>query len=237
MNYAWIVDAVLLFIFLHTLYQSYRRGFVRSIAGVITVLGAAFCAMTGRFVLDGVLERHIFGPLIEGTVHGVLDHALENLEAQTVTAAEAIKNAAESLIAQAESIGFSYQTDFVDALHMDTDALAKTIAAPIAERLSEIAAFLLIFAIASFILKLVFNLLSAIVRMPVLNSANKFLGLCCGAVLGVAYTWIAAQLIALVIGILYANGTLPAEAAAMMDSTIFKFFTHGGIAGNAGTAI
>lgn len=241
MNHAWIADGILIAVFLITVYRSCKRGFVNCIARLVSIIGAVICAGFGTFVLDGVLERHIFGPLLENTVGAILSNALDGVESSLETAAEAVKNAASELIAQAGALGFSYDTaitedlaaanDF-DTLQQYTEKLTDDITQPIAARLSEIAAFLLIFFLVYWIIRAVFHVLSAVMRAPVLNSANRLLGFCCGIILGLAYTWLCAQVMALVIGVLYANGTIPADIAAAMNGTIFEFFTHGGIAGS-----
>lgn len=247
MNGFAIIDICLIVVFLVTLWRAYRRGFVDSVSWLVSMLGAALCAGCASFVLDGVLERRIFGPLLNKTVGGVLGRALGAVEDSVQAAAGAVAEAAQNIVSGAEVLGFSYDIPFAktlrniaDAASLDayTEQLTAEIAAPIAERLSAITAFLLIFIVAYWILRLVFRVLGAVVHIPVLNGANRLLGLVCGVLLGIAYTWVTAQAAALILSLLCADGTITPDTAVSVCGPVFEFFTNGGIAGSgAGTTL
>ena len=231
---AVVTDLILIVIFFVTVYRASRRGFVDAIAGLLSVIGAYFCAVSLRFVVDGVLQRYVFDPFVYSAVGDVLSSALEGVETSLESAASGLLNAVGELIAMGGVLGLTYTLDVEGALasiseaadlNACKEALTADIAAPISQRLSETAAFLLLCMIAFAVLRTVFRALNLIMRLPVLHEANRLLGTVCGCLLGAAYVYLAAQLMALLLGILIANGTLPPDTGG---GILFRLLSGGG---------
>lgn len=231
---AFVTDLILIVIFFATVYRASKRGFVDAIAGLLSVIGAYFCAVSLRFVLDGVLQRYVFDPFVYSAVGDVLRGAMEGVETSLESAASGLLTAVGELIAMGSTFGLTYTLDAESALASITEAadlsavtetLTADIAAPISQRLSETAAFLLLFVIAFLVLRTIFRVLNLIMRLPVLHEANRLLGTVCGCLLGGAYVYLAAQLMALLLGILIANGTLPPDTEG---GILFRMICGGG---------
>ncbi len=232
--YGWITDGVLILIFAVTLAVSIKRGFMKTVSGLASVIGAVIVSKMFAFVVKDLLEVHLFGPMMQRAVFGILENAYKGIEmtldqavdavseviAQTMEKISALGGAADPTLAER----LSNVSNF-DALDANVEAMALSISEPISQRISEIAAFLLVFIAAYFVLRFVFSVFSLLTKLPILQQANSFLGGVCGAVLGIVYVWVAAQFLAFLFGILCANGTLPPEIA---EGTLFRFLIGGG---------
>ena len=175
----------------------------------------------------------VFEPFVTNAVHDVLSGASAAVDASLEEAAAALSSSVESLGERVGRLGVALPafnenlfSGIADRTMLEqlTDSCAQQIAIPIAEKLSEIAAFLLVFAAAYLLLCLAFKLLNLVARLPILNEANRILGVAAGVLLGAVYTYLAAQLLSLFLGMLVANSTLPAE---VLDGPLFGFLTQG----------
>ena len=70
------------------------------------------------------------------------------------------------------------------------DTLSEMIAAPVVNVISDILAFLLIFIASVIVLKLLTWILDLIFQLPVLKTANTFLGLLVGVVIALVWAWV-----------------------------------------------
>ncbi len=228
--YALCVDVLLIAVFAWTVYRAWKRGLVDAAAGLLSVIGAVVVSRMFGFVLEGVLRRKLFDPLIGETVASVIQKALDTVHETAGSASDAITAA----VTQALD-GIRTYTDMLGIpLNIDPDrlsgispnsisgeaanALAADIAAPIAETLASWSAYLLLFLIAYAVLRFVFRIIDLVMRLPLLHEANSLLGCVCGILLGTAYAFLAARLAAVVLGILVTRGTLPPE---VLSGTIF----------------
>ena len=231
--YGWITDGVLIFIFAATLIISIKRGFMKTVSGLASVIGAVIISKMFAFVVEDLLEVHVFAPMMQRTVSGILENAYKGIELTLDQAVDAVSQVVRQTMDKIAALGGAADStlaerlegvaDF-DALDANVASLANSISEPISQRISEIAAFLLVFVVAYLLLRLVFSFFSLLTRLPLLQQANSFLGGVCGAVLGIVYVWVAAQILAFLFGILCANGTLPPEVA---DGTLFRFLIGG----------
>lgn len=221
--YALAVDIVLVAVFALTVHRAWKRGFVDTVAGLLSVIGGVIAARMFGFVLAGVLQRKVFDPLIGDIVKNVIENALQTAQMTAEAAADALTaavgQALESIRSYTDIVGIPLDIDpnLLSGISPDTlgtgaaEPLILSIAEPIAEKLALWTSYLLLFLIAYAILRFVLRILNVVTRLPILHEANSLLGCVCGVLLGAAYAWITARLLSVVLGILVTRGTLPSD--------------------------
>jgi len=227
--YAISVDLLLIGVFGYTVYRAWKRGFVGAAAGLLSFIGAWIAAGMFSYILDGFLQRTLFDSLVTDMIGSVISNAVMTAGETAETAAQALNASLESIRAYADTFGISLPTETLPqlSLHSAADSaliaeMTEQLSAPIAEKLSFWAAHLILFLIAYLLLRFVFGVLDIVARLPILHQANSLLGGICGVLLGAGYAWIAARLLAFVLGIFVARGDLPPE---FLDGTVFGALT------------
>ena len=209
-----ISDIILIAIFAITFFACYKKGLIASVSHLLSLIGGIIFARMFSFVLDGFLYRRVFEPLLHDTVKATLSGALESAEAGANAAMDAVLASANEIVAKFSSLGLSLPEIARPEGIADADALTQSvaaeIAAPIATWLSEMCAYIVLFFVGYIILRIVFSLLNLLAKLPIIKSVNRLLGAVVGLLLAALYTFIGAQVLRFVYGILLANGTLAA---------------------------
>ncbi len=212
--FAIISDVALIAVFAITFFVCYKKGLISSVSHLLSLIGGFLFARMFSFVLEGVLQRRIFDPLLEDSVQATLENALESAEAGASAAMEALLSAANEITATFSSLGLALPDLQIPSGMTDVEALAKTMAteisSPIAAWLSELCAYIILFFVGYIVLRIVFSLLNLLAKLPILKTVNRFLGAVMGLALAVLYTFVGAQVLRVVYGILLANGTITA---------------------------
>ena len=207
-----ISDIILITIFAITFFVCYKKGLIASVSHLLSLVGGIIFARIFSFVLDGFLYRRIFEPLLQDTVKATLSGALESAEAGANAAMDAVLASANEIVAKFSALGLSLPEIARPEGIADSDALTQSvaaeIAAPIATWLAEMCAYIILFFVGYIILRIIFLLLNLLAKLPVIKSVNRFLGAVVGLLLAALYTFIGAQVLRFVYGILLANGTL-----------------------------
>ncbi len=224
------IDAVILFSAVLIIWLGVRRGFVRSVMGMVTGIVSTVAA----YAYTPVLAEHIRGYDIIANITDSIAETLRSLALNTETDLYDLERLAldlpEPFTSILERYGMKLEP-FTEQLRGLTgcdgsvvDAFAAQIAAPTANVLSSVAAFVILFFVILLALSLVTALLDLIFNLPVLRSAN----LLAGFILGVVEAWFFASLISAILYVF--ASTLGAVEPAMFgqgvvnDTIICKFF-------------
>ncbi|MBR5365906.1 MAG: CvpA family protein [Clostridia bacterium] len=176
------IDAILIFTAVLCIWAGTRKGFVRSVMGLISTLVASIAAYAYTPVLAAVIrDRYLIGRITDG-----IDETLRSLAFDTSTDLFNLDRVAADLPEPFTAILSRYQIDLsaiVEKMRgltgVGEDAVrsvAGEIAGPTANALASAIAFLLLFLGAFLVLSLLTLLLDAIFRLPVLKGANTFFG-------------------------------------------------------------
>lgn len=228
--YSITIDLLLIAVFAAAVHRSYKRGFVDAVSGLLSLVGAYIAAGMFGFVLRGFLYREVFSPLVTDAVGRALSDAAASVTTSLSDALASLQTQAERLTHIADGLGIRIPIDGAlpqsvedpAALGVLTGELTASAAQPIAEALSSAAAFVILFAAAYVILRIVFGALDLVMHLPILRTLNRAAGGICGVLLGAGYAFLAARLLSLILGILVTNGTLPPE---ILDGAVFGFLT------------
>lgn len=186
-----LLDFIVVAAFGFSLWRGLRRGFIRSVMGVIVVVLSLLGAAKLTPPLAAYLSDRYIDKAITAQVEDSLDDIVsENLNLDTLfdTAPQAFLNILDRFDADFDELKAYYEADASN----DEDAegsLSSYIAAPLSQTISRAAAFALLFIGLYLTLSLVALLINLVVRLPLLKTANRLLGAVLGALIGLCLAW------------------------------------------------
>ena len=210
------IDAILIFAAVLCIWAGARKGFVRSVMGLVSSLIAAVAAYAYTPVLAAFIrERYLTERITAG-----IDETLRSLAFDTSTDLFNLDRVAADLPEPFLSILTRYRIEpaavaakmrgLTGVDEGTVRAVAEDIASPTASVLSSAIAFLALFAAALVVLAIVTAILDAIFKLPVLKSANTFFGF----LFGVLEAAVVASVLAIVLSVLV-------EALGAFDPNLF----------------
>ncbi len=191
----YLLDAVVILIFLLAVFVGYKRGFIKTVTGVVAfaaalIMVALVASPVASWFYDATVE-----PSITATVDEKLAAAEESIAAPLDTAFDALPTTVKNLLAQTGVTG-------ADGLEIapkeEGDTLASTIVGavrpvllPLVEAVCSLILFLLTFVLVLLLLKV----LDVVARLPLLRQLNKALGVVGGVVSGALWALFAVSVI------------------------------------------
>lgn len=199
------IDAVILFTAVFIIWAGTSKGFVRSVMGLISTVAALFVAYAYTPVLSAYIKDRY---LIDNIASGI-DETLKSLSFDTSTDLYNLDRLAADLPEPFTGILERYGIDiaeFAEKLRGLTGcgedtvySFAEQIADPTSSVLASAISFILIFVASFIVLGIVTSLLDLIFKLPILKSANMFLGFVFGAVEAVAVAFILAAILSVLV--------------------------------------
>jgi uncharacterized membrane protein required for colicin V production len=204
----FVIDAIILIIFVLILWIAARRGFIKSFMSLISTVASGIIAYAFTPWLANIInEKFMLGKIsddIATTLQGFsLDvgagSGLFNLDklAETILGNNAPDNLMDMLTRYRTNL-----SDFIDRIRGLTgvtketvDGVADSVANKTSFSLSSIIAFIALFIGAFLVLKLITWILNTIFKAPVLSTANKIFGFLLGVVEGALVAWLLAILL------------------------------------------
>ncbi|MBE6701082.1 MAG: CvpA family protein [Ruminococcaceae bacterium] len=106
------------------------------------------------------------------------------------------------------------------------DAMVEFISRPIGHTISCAIAFILIFISTSLLVRLIGFIIGKIVKLPVLNVTNRFLGFILGLVLGVIFVFLFIALVSAIAPYIKINGEYLTVGALEEGTIIYKYLAN-----------
>lgn len=200
----YVVDFIIVVIALSVVINAWKKGFIKSIAGLVTgvvsfIVAYAFTPMLGNYIYNNFALETLSGGIaktigsLSRTQAGTFD-----LSAMYSEMPDALKQIIDRYSVDEGKLG-ELCAGVTDGTEKTVEKLSEYIAAPIADTLSSAVAFIGIFIGALIVLNLVIFLIDLIFKLPVLNGTNKTLGLLFGVgealILAVLISSVAASVI------------------------------------------
>ena len=193
-----LLDAVLVVLFVLCVWLGFKRGFIKTVSGLIALVVAVLLAS----VLSGpiaqavytdmvypsvvtTLEEHVTGELIPSAAE--VDAALAELP-DFVTAllkSGGLEDGA-AVVAKIESVAPGSS-----AAHSVADVVITPIVLPLLQMLISVLLFLLAYVVASILLRV----LDVVAKLPLLKQLNHLLGLAAGALTGALWVVFVARIL------------------------------------------
>ncbi len=188
-----LIDVIVIAAFAICFISGFKKGFIKSVMGIVIVIAAIF----GSVKLAPAVASDLNDKYINKAVTNIAEDSVESLLSEDVDIDSlvrdmptAFKKVLDRFGVEPEEISFLFEN--IDPSEPDSEKvgiIAERIASPISSALSKAAAFLLVFAVLYAVLLLAAWVLCAIVKLPMLNAANKLLGAVFGAASGLLLAW------------------------------------------------
>ena len=181
----YVVDFIIVVIAFCVIFNAWKKGFIKSVAGLVTgvvsfIAAYAFTPVLGEYIYKSFALENLAGG-IEKTIGSLsrTDAGKFDLSSMFSEMPDALKQIIERYSVDSEKLG-EMCGGVTEGTEETFEKLSEYIAAPIADTLSSAAAFIGIFIGALIVLNLVVFLIDLIFKLPVLNGTNKTLGLLFG---------------------------------------------------------
>ncbi len=200
----YVVDFIIVVVAAAVIFTAWKKGLVKSIAGLVTgvvafIAAYAFTPVLGDYIYNNFALKTLSGGIaktigsLSRTQAGKFD-----LSSMYSDMPDALKQIIERYSVDTGKLG-EMCGGVTSGTEETVEKLSEYIAAPIADTLSGAAAFIAIFVGALIVLKVAVFLIDIIFKLPVLKGANKTLGLLFGVgealILAVLISSVAASVI------------------------------------------
>lgn len=223
---AYLFDGLLIVLFVLCVYIGWRRGFIKTVSGLIAltaavILSTALCGPIANLVYTNAIEPGVTASLESRFSTEVLpeaaeiDMALENLPPLVTNLLEASEvGNGEAVLAKLETLGVGET-----AATAIKDRVITPIVLPLIQMLCSVILFILIYVIA----KIVLRVLDLVAKLPVLKQLNGMLGVVAGVLTGAAWVIFAARILFTLAGLGWIEWLTP----AVMGQTWLASFANG----------
>ncbi len=231
-----VFDFIIILAAVFSIYLGISRGFVRSImhfASLILALIAVFVFTTplSELLYDSVISKSVSN-ITESSLTDIIGTGVAKLEISNVLEdrPEALTDLTTRFFTSIDEVT-EYYNNFLKSLS-EPDAINKIsemIATPTAKAISTVIAAIILFVGSLLILKIITFILDLIVKLPVLDKLNKFLGM----LFGVASALITSIVIANIsVGLINSLESINSELfndSVISGSIVLRFFFNSGL--------
>lgn len=223
---AYLFDGLLIALFALCVYIGWRRGFIKTVSGLIALVAAllvssALCAPIANAVYTNAVEPTVTATLEEQFAAEVMpeaaeiDAALEKLPTFVINLLDAGEMGnGEAVLAKLDTVAAG-ETVAVAMM----EKVITPVVLPLLEMLCSVILFVLIYIIA----RLVLRVLDVVAKLPVLKQLNGLLGVVGGAVTGAVWVVFAARILFLLAGFGWFEWLTP----NLLEQTILASFVNG----------
>ncbi len=210
-----ILDFMLAAILVACVVVGCRRGLIKSLMGLVSVIAALIIAVNFYSIPAAYINEHFVEPHFKDSAQATFD-SLMNGGTETIPPEQIFEDKPDALTQTAERFGVdvgqieAYYNSIKDTLGtaIDTEAisekLSEFVVSSVSSTISNIVGFVGLFLAALIIVNLILLLLGLLFKLPVLKFANKFFGGILGALKG---SLISVLLANVLYRIVYAFGT------------------------------
>lgn len=209
---AYVLDGILVVLFLLLVWIGHRRGFIKTVSGVVAfaaalVLSSLLAGPVSGFVYDTFVEPPVQEALVAQIGDGSpaadkLDNALADMPALITNQLEA--NGLNSGAAILERINTANGEETVD------QRILTQVVEPMAVPLLKAVCTLLLFLILLIVLTILFKTVDLVAKLPLLKQMNKLLGVVAGAAQGILWVCFAVAALQLVANMGWIDAITPA---------------------------
>lgn len=188
---SFFIDLILVAVILISVIVGWKKGFVKSFMGLISfsaslILTWIFYKPAAKFLYDRFFLGTVSG-YIENVFEKELGGSGQSLADLFAELPDIFTNFLNRFSSTNEATAFF--TENTDATSAE---LSRFLAEPIADTISGVVSFVVLFIVIFIAIKLATLLLDKVVKLPLLNSVNKLLGIILGALLGIFFAWVLA---------------------------------------------
>lgn len=228
---SFAIDIILIIICVLTVFLGTRRGFVKTLMSLLSVIVALICSYTFTPMFADFLSEKFFMAPVAGSIADTLRSLVPEVDGQ-YDLLGLLNDMPQTLASILERYNINPEElkASVESLTVGGDesvtALAGMIAEPIVEMISTVVAFITIFVVLTVVLGIITAIINSVFKLPVLRGANTLLGFLLGVVTALVILFVYSSLVsALVVSL----GSISPEwfGSDVIEGTlVVKFFAE-----------
>lgn len=188
----YLLDAVVILIFLLCIWIGCKRGFIKTVTGIVAFLAA----LAVSALLSGPVAELIYDKAVEPSIVETVDTQIEQSEGTAIeglnSAYQSLPDVVKNLLAQA---GIEDVDDLAQNMPMgintpiseSVNAVVEPVLLPLIKALCSLLLFFIVYILVSIVLRM-FDLVA---KLPLLKQVNKTLGVVGGIVSGALWALLA----------------------------------------------
>lgn len=192
----YLLDAVVILIFLLCVFIGHKRGFIKTVTGIVAFLAALAVSALLSGPVAGLVYDKAMEPSIVETVNTQMEQpggtAIENLNSAYQSLPDVVKNLlAQAGITDVNELSIRMPMGGSDTMGHSVSAVIKPLLLPLIKALCSLLLFFIVYIAASIVLRV----LNIVAKLPLLKQVNKTLGLVGGIVSGALWALLAVTVI------------------------------------------
>lgn len=183
-----LIDVIVIAAFAGCLIRGIKKGFIKSIIGIVVVIAAIF----GSVQFSPALAKELNKKYIHNSVVSAAKDAIPRVEADTLVneMPSAFKKVLDRFGTKPEDVKALFATENASKTEEEKrEIIAEKMGAPLAKAISKALAFLIVFAVLYIVLLIASLIICAVVKLPLLKTADKLLGAILGGASGLMLAW------------------------------------------------
>lgn len=239
-----VLDIVLVVIAAVCIISGYRRGFFKTVMGLVSGIASLLAA----YSFSPALSAWIYEKFMLNSLSGGLCTTFSSIAETGADAASKVYDLTKLLDSQqfldvisrygadrdkVESLIDGIGVGGEDAVRRVSDAVA----APVAQTVSDIIAFIAVFAVTLIALKIITHFIGLLFKLPVLHGLDKTLGLVFGCLCALFFVWVFAMVAAAAVTALSSAYPATFSENILENSFLLKFFAKYNVIGEISDAL
>jgi len=225
----FVFDGIILAVCVISVIVGAKRGFIKSVMGIGTLIAALFVAFAFTPMLSDLIENSSLMQGVSVNISDTIKSLSKNvdnsydLDRLFADMPDSFRQILERYGADAETLKAAVQPA-ADSAEGAVTELADRIAAPVVSAISGVLAFLGLFVATVIVLKLVTWILDLIFQLPVLKTANTVLGLILGIFCALIWAWVLSALSVIFIQAMSSISPEYFSESLIENTIILRFF-------------
>ena len=183
-----LIDVIVIAAFAGCLIRGIKKGFIKSIIGIVIVIAA----IIGSVQFSPALGNTLNDKFVHKSVVSAAKDSIPNVDIDALIneMPPAFKKSLDRFRTDPEDVKELFEnSDIEETDDQKRTRIAEKMASPLSKAISRALAFLIIFVVLYLVLFIISIIVCAVVKLPLLRTADKLLGALLGGVSGILLAW------------------------------------------------
>ena len=226
-----VLDIIAIVIFALSVYRGYKKGFVKTVlqlcGGIVCLmLAISFSPTVGDFINVSYMEPAFENIVSERMAQIATTENTDKPDFDKIVQEEPNKfvEILEKFNIDIDSFKENFENLKAESAEDTAEAAIEFVAKPLSQTISYIVAFILILVASILAMAIITFILDKIVKLPILRTANKFLGVVSGILFGLLWIYILSMIIELSLPYMQSSDYTLLAQIAPENTLAFKYF-------------
>ncbi|MBE6687938.1 MAG: CvpA family protein [Ruminococcaceae bacterium] len=226
-----VLDIIAVIVFLFAIYRGYKKGFVKTVLNlcggiVCLILAISFSPTFGQFINQNYMEPAVERIVTDRMSQIAVDEATNQPDVDKIVEDKPgeFSDILEKFNIDFDAFKQSFENFKNESTENASQAAVDYIAKPLSQTVSYVIAFILILVASLLAVSVLTFLLDKLVKLPILRTANKFLGVLSGILFGLLWVYIVAMIVEIALPYMKSSEYPLLAQTSPENSMVFKYF-------------